>query len=115
MDTHLYFCNCIHIHISILCKNLFIVACQDGAHTSHTTIADFKGIFIKYLFEFMTFWEIPPNLSEELLSNTAFYVVRIWQIKPGINYYLLPSFLFFITSFSIFKFFVKSIFMELTP
>ena len=27
------------------------MACQDRAHTSHTTIADLKGIFIKYLIE----------------------------------------------------------------
>ena len=67
------------------------MACQDGAHTSHTTIANFKGIFIKYLIEFMTFWEMPLNLSQELLSNIVFYVVRIWQIKP--DYFSLLSFL----------------------
>ena len=35
--------------------------CQGGAHVSHTTIADCKGIFIKYLIEFMSFWEMLPN------------------------------------------------------
>ena len=59
-DTHLYFYNCIYIAFHSLLK-YFNVACQDGAHISHTTVTDFKGIFIKYLIEFMTVWEMPPN------------------------------------------------------
>ena len=81
----------------------------------HTTIADFKDIFMKYLIEFMAFWEMPPNWFQELLSNIAFYFVRRWRIK--LNYLLILSFLFFLTMFiyffsDIFKFCMKSTFFQ---
>ena len=85
----LYFCSCIHIAFHSLLK-YFTVACQDGAHISHTTATDFKGIFIKYVFEFMTVWKMPPNFGN-CLPTLLFTLLEY----GGLNQILFRFCLFF--------------------